>query len=65
MKSIIRNKGRLSFLKKPVEQLERSNKHIPNFRRWPCRHIGWELVQKAGRHMATTDSSRIHSVPET
>jgi hypothetical protein len=30
MKSIIKNKGNLSFLKKPVETLARSNKMIPN-----------------------------------
>ena len=30
MKSIIKNRGQLSFLKKPVETLERSNKPVAN-----------------------------------
>ena len=30
MKTIIKNKGSLRFLKKPIEQLDRSNKPIPN-----------------------------------
>ena len=30
MKSIIKNKSKLSFLKTPVESLERSHKPVPN-----------------------------------
>lgn len=30
MKSIIKNRGQLSFLKKPIETLERSHKAVPN-----------------------------------
>jgi len=30
MKSIIKNKSQLSFLKTPIESLERSNKVVPN-----------------------------------
>ena len=30
MKTIIKNRGQLSFLKKPIENLERSHKPVPN-----------------------------------
>ena len=30
MKSIIKNKSKFGFLKKPIETLERSNKRVPN-----------------------------------
>ena len=30
MKTIIKNRGQLSFLKKPIETLERSHKHVAN-----------------------------------